>query len=462
MLSTTVRLTRAAQRSLIGVCKQQPKMLYTTQTPGGVGSSEAWRDFGRRHIAAGVGRLSELVLTDGAGSWVSDVEGNKYLDFTSGIGVVNTGHCHPTVVEAVVKQAKRLSHGQVNVVFHEPMLRLTSRLLQVMPSPDLDTVFYANSGAEAVEGAIKLARHATGKPNIIVFQGSYHGRTIGTMSLTTSKTIYKAGFGPLMPGVFVAPFPYAKQLPRGTKDMNAYCLEQVELLLKQQTDPRETAAVLLEPILGEGGYVVPDKEFMQGLKAICEKHELLFIADEIQAGFGRTGKMFAVEHFDVVPDILVIAKGLASGYPLSGIVSRKELMDKQPPGCMGGTYTGNAVACAAAEATLQVFEDENLLERATRSGEMMRARLSEMQSDSGLIQEVRGLGLMNAIEFDSNKVKPGAAGRVSQHCLQHGMLVLPCSAFDTLRFIPPLNVSENELHLGMTLLESAINAVAKE
>ena len=250
------------------------------------------------------------------------------------------------------------------------MLDLIERLKPKMPSAELDTFFFANSGAEAVENAVKLARHATKRPNIIVFQGSYHGRTLGTMALTTSKTIYSAGFGPLIPGVHVAPFPYHQQWSAHKADPTKFdaewcsqeSLNQLEILLKQRSHPEETAAILLEPVQGEGGYIAPPASFMQGLRKICDKHGILLIADEVQSGFGRTGKMFAIEHTGVTPDIMVMAKGIASGYPISGIVSRKELMDRQPAGSMGGTYSGNAVACAAAKATLEIFEEENIIE----------------------------------------------------------------------------------------------------
>jgi 4-aminobutyrate aminotransferase len=307
---------------------------------------------GKQHLARGVGRMADIVMKRGQGSWIWTADNRKLLDFTSGIAVTNLGHCHPRVVEAAQKQVATLVHAQVNIGYHAPMLELTDRLLPLMPK-GLDSLFFATSGSEAVENAVKLARHATGKQNIMVMQGGYHGRTFGAMALTTSKTVYSAGFGPLMGGVKVVPFPYSLHGPiYNDEQMSQWCLDQVKLALKQQSAPSDTAAILLEPVLGEGGYVVPPKSFLQGLRRICDEHDILLIADEVQSGFGRTGEYFAIDgHFGVVPDILVMAKGIANGFPISGLASRKELTDRQPPGSMGGTYAGNAVACAAAIAT---------------------------------------------------------------------------------------------------------------
>jgi len=322
-------------------------------------------EFAKRHVAPGIGRLTELNLVEGKGSWVWDDKGDKYLDFTCGIGVTNLGHCHPKVTRAVAEQAGKLVHAQVGVSHHDMYLRVVEKLLQIGPS-SLDCAFLWNSGSEAVEAAVKVARAATGKTNIINVQGAYHGRTIGTMSLTTSRTGYSVGQHPFMPGVFTIPFPYASQLPcpgrPDGEELSRWCLTQLELLLKQQTAPSDTAALILEPVLGEGGYVAAPASFMEGLGRICKENQILLICDEVQSGYGRTGKMFAVEHYPKVePDILVFAKGIANGYVLSGILARRELMSKQPPGSMGGTYAGNAVSCAAALAVLEVFEEEQVL-----------------------------------------------------------------------------------------------------
>lgn len=307
-------------------------------------------EFGVNHVAKGIGRLSKEVIESGSGSYVKMMSGKRFLDFTSGIGVTNLGHCHPKVTKAAQEQAGTIVHGQINIAFQKSYLELVEQMLPLMPHKSLDTFFFWNSGAEAVEAAVKLARHATKKQNIIVMQGSYHGRTFGTMAMTRSKTIYGLGYSPLMPGVFSVPFPYCSQCSVAKASDGKYnfencCMdpiEQLKLLLKRETAPSDTAALIIEPVLGEGGYVPPPKEYMAKLREICDENNILLLCDEVQCGYGRTGKMFAVEHWGVRPDILIMAKGIANGFPLSAIASRKELMDKQPPGTMGGTYAGNA------------------------------------------------------------------------------------------------------------------------
>jgi 4-aminobutyrate aminotransferase len=291
-------------------------------------------------------RIFNFVADRAEGSYIYTDDGRKFLDFTCGIGVTNTGHCHPKVVEAIREQAGNFIHAQANIVIHKPMLQLVEELRRITP-PSIDSYYFANSGAEALENAVKIARVATGRQNVIVFSGSFHGRSSGTMALTTSKTVYRTGFGPLPSGVFVSPFPYAFRLKMTEAEASEYALEQLEYLLASQTAPKETAAILIESVLGEGGYVVPPKSFMKGLREICDRHKILLIFDEVQSGFGRTGKWFAFEHFEVEPDIITAAKGIASGMPLSGVFTSTDLMLKLDVGSIGGTYGGNAVACAA-------------------------------------------------------------------------------------------------------------------
>ncbi len=410
--------------------------------------------------------LSDLVIDHASGSWMYTADGRKVLDFTSGIGVTNTGHCHPRVVAAAQEQVGKLIHGQINIVYHPPALKLAEKLREVVPA-GLDTFFFSNSGAEAVEASIKLARQATGRTNIIVFQGGFHGRTVGAMSLTTSKTIYRVGYQPLMAGVFVAPYAYCHRCPvKRAANLHPFepggecCnnpLDQVRLLLKQQTAPQETAAILVEPVLGEGGYVMPPASFMQGLREICDEHGILLIADEVQSGFGRTGTFFAVEHFGVTPDILIMAKGLASGFPLSAIAARRELMDRWIPGSHGGTYGGNAVSCAAAAETIDVIRDEGLLQNAVERGEQLTDGLTELQGRFP-IADVRGAGLMVGVEF-ADDVAYGASGKVSKACLDQDMLLLTTSIYETIRFIPPLTVSAEEIETGLRIFERALEQV---
>src|SRR6266498_4320483 len=350
------------------------------------------------HISPVWTRIFPIEAERAEGSYIYTEDGRKLLDFTCGIGVTNTGHCHPKVVEAIREQAGLFLHAQANIVIHKPMLRLIEELRTIVP-PSIDSFYFANSGAEAVENAVKIAKVATGRQNVIVFSGSFHGRTAGTMVLTTSKTVYRTGFGPLPSGVFVAPFPYAFRLKMTEAEASEYSLEQLEYLLASQTAPKETAAILVESVLGEGGYVVPPVSFMKGLREICDKHGILLIFDEVQSGFGRTGKWFALEHYHVVPDIMTVAKGIASGMPLSGVFSRTDIMLKLDVGSIGGTYGGNAVACAAGVATVRAIREEKMLENATERGIQLMTGLRKFQEEYPQIGDVRGLGLMAGTEF---------------------------------------------------------------
>jgi len=406
-------------------------------------------------------RIFSIEADHAQGCYIFDVHGNKYLDFTCGIGVTNTGHCHPRVVEAIQKQAGLLIHGQANIVFHRPMLELIHEL-QTIVNPAIDGFFFTNSGAEAIEGAIKLARHATGKSNIIVFQGSFHGRTVGTMSLTTSKTIYRSGYQPLMAGVFVAPYPYSYRYGWSDEQTSEWCLDELEFLFLSQTSPSETAAILIEPVLGEGGYVVPPAEFLTKIREICDKYGIILIIDEIQSGFGRTGKWFAQEHFNVTPDIMTVAKGIASGLPLSGVFSRLELMKKWQPGTHGGTYGGNAVACAAGVATVKAMKDEKMPENARIRGEQLINHLRRVQLDFPVIGDIRGLGLMIGVEFRTVDRKPDKATTkaVVAECFNRKLMLLTCGTYDNvIRWIPPLIVTENEIDQAIGIFVDALSSV---
>jgi len=406
---------------------------------------------------------TQIIVDHGKGSWLYDIDGKAYLDFTCGIGVTNTGHCHPKVVAAIQKQAGLLLHGQANIIFHKPMLELVSELQTIVP-PHLDGFFFSNSGAEAVEGAVKLARHATGRTNVIVFQGSFHGRTVGTMTLTTSKTIYRAGYQPLMPGVFVAPYPYAYRYGWSAEQTSEWCLQELKLLLLSQTAPQDTAAILIEPVLGEGGYVVPPTSFMQELRKLCSEHGIMLIADEIQSGFGRTGRWFAHEYFNIQPDIITIAKGLGSGLPISGVISTQEIMKKWIPGSHGGTFGGNAVAAAGAAATIRAMREENMLQNALDRGAQLVAGLKALQAQYPNIGDIRGLGLMIGTEFRTADHQPdkNTAKAVVQACQERGMLLLTCSTWDnTIRWIPPLVVTAEEIDKGLSIFAEALAEVIK-
>ncbi|KAG9078919.1 hypothetical protein FS749_009014 [Ceratobasidium sp. UAMH 11750] len=402
------------------------------------------------------------------------------LDFTTGIGVTGLGHCHPVVSKAAADQCMNLVHGQCSIGFHQPGLKLIDALLPVMPDRSLDTFFFWNSGSEAVEASIKLARAATGRQNIIAMQGGYHGRTFGAMGLTRSKTIYSEGFAPLMPGVFVTPYPYWHQLglaPTTPEDeLVRQSLHQLNLLFAQQTHPAETAAILIEPVLGEGGYVAAPASYLRGLREICDKHGILLIFDEVQCGFARTGKYFACEYSGVRPDIIVMAKGLANGFPLSGIVSRKELMDKQKPGTMGGTYAGNAVACAAAVAVTKVIHDEKILDNVNARSAELFAGIKALRQNPKVaphILDARGYGLMVGVEFASPSgssydvsVRPDApksmASRVAAKMLERNVMLLTTSIFEVVRFIPPLNISKEDMATGIRAFQEAVEEVVRE
>lgn len=406
-------------------------------------------------------RYTPIVASRAEGCYVYDQQGVPYLDFTCGIGVTNTGHCHPRVVEAIRKQAGLLLHGQINIVIHEPVLELISELRTIV-HPSLDGYFFTNSGAEALEGAVKLARHATGRSNVIVFQGSFHGRTVGTMSLTTSKTIYRVGYQPLMPGVFVAPYPYAYRFGWDEETTSRWCLDELEFLLLSQTAPQETAAILIEPVLGEGGYVPPPASFLKGLRQICDQHGILLIFDEVQSGFGRTGKWFAQEHFGVTPDIMTVAKGIASGMPLSGVFSRMDLMQKWVPGTHGGTYGGNAVACAAGAATIQAMREEKMIDNARQRGEQLISGLRHLQEEYPAIGDVRGLGLMVGAEFRTADRQPDktTAKSVVHACLDRKLMLLTCGSWDnTIRWIPPLVVNTSQINDALGIFREALEEV---
>jgi len=415
--------------------------------------------------------LLETVIVRGKGTYVWDQAGRRYLDFTSGIGVTNTGHCHPRVVTAIREQAGRLLHLQANIAYHESMLLLIGALREIVPS-ELDAFFFTNSGAEAVEAALKLARHATGRTNVIAFQRSFHGRTVGTMSLTSSKTIFRLRYQPLMPGVFFSPYAYCFRCPMAEANPEQYgfdkgcdwALEQVNFLLRSQTAPEETAAILVEPVLGEGGYAVPPAHFLQGLREICNKHDILLVLDEVQSGLGRTGRFFAFEHFDIIPDILILGKGLASGLPLSAILARSEVMDRWKPGSHGGTYGGNVLSCAASQATIRVLQEEELLENSARLGKKLMDRLNSLKKDHQCLGDVRGLGFMVGVEF----VVPGGkhpdgkkAKAIQKRCLKEGLILLTCGTEDNvIRWIPPLIINERHLEEALDIFKQALKVTA--
>ncbi|MFI9027882.1 aspartate aminotransferase family protein [Streptomyces sp. NPDC053560] len=416
------------------------------------------------HLSEHLRQATPVVAERGEGVHLFGTDGRRYLDFTAGIGVTSTGHCHPRVVAAAQEQVATLIHGQYTTVMHQPLQKLVERLGDVLPQ-GLDSLFFSNSGSEAVEAAMRLARQATGRPNIVVCQGGFHGRTVAAASLTTSGTKVRTGFGPLMSGVHVTPFPntyyYASRYGWDEEATTRFALRELDHLLQTVTDPDDTAAIIVEPVLGEGGYTPANTAFLQGLRERADRHGILLILDEVQTGVGRTGRFWGHDHFGVRPDIIITAKGLASGFPLSGIAASDEIMSKARPGSQGGTYGGNAVACAAALATLDVVEEEGLVANAATMGARLRAGLEDVAAKTPAIGDVRGLGLMLANEFVTDDGEPDAktAARVQQAAVDEGLLLLTCGPWgNVVRLIPALIVSEEQIDEGLRAWSAAVQA----
>lgn len=408
-------------------------------------------------------RTTDLEVVSGSGCTVTTAGGEEYLDFTAGIAVASTGHCHPRVVEAIARQASQFIHAQANCYRSPLPEELATRLAQITPSA-IDSFFFSNSGAEATEAAVKLARHATGRPNVIVVQGGFHGRTYLTMAMTTSKVGVRAGYQPLPAGVYVTAFPR----PFAWKVSEAAAVERaladLRLLLATQTAPAETAAFVIEPVLGEGGYLPAPAAYLRGAREICGEHGILFVADEVQTGFARTGRMFAVEHSGVQPDIMVMAKGIASGFPISAIGARAELMAHWNRGAHGGTYGANPIGCAAALATIDVILDEQLVARSGARGGQLIEGLRALQTRNPGVGDVRGLGLMVAAELTRADGSPDASrtAAVMEHCLLESHLVLMSCGADgnVVRFMPPLVVSEQHIGEALNAFDKALAATS--
>jgi 4-aminobutyrate aminotransferase len=400
-------------------------------------------------------KVTDLRVESGRGCRVTTVDGDEYLDFAAGIAVNSTGHSHPHVVEAIARQAGRFIHAQVNVFTHDLLEPLAARLAELTPGA-IDTFFFANSGAEITEAAVKLAKQVTGRPNVIVFDGSFHGRTHLAMAMTTSKTAYRAGHTPLPSGIFVAPFPDLLAPDEDAEVSRA--LAGVDRVLATLTAPSETAAMILEPVLGEGGYAPAPKAFVAGLVERCREYGILFVADEVQSGFGRTGRMFAVDHLGIEPDVICMAKGIASGFPFAALGTRRELDDRWPRGSHGGTYGGNPIGCAAALATIEVMSEPGFLDNVAARGRQLVDGLAELQRTETGVRQVRGVGLMVATVF----AEPGRVAAVMHHCLHEGRLILMSAGTDgtVLRWMPPLVVSAAEIDEALQAFAAALKATA--
>lgn len=409
-------------------------------------------------------RYTDLIVARASGSWLTTVTGERYLDYTSGIGVTNTGHAHPRVVAAIRDQAERGLHLQQNIVYHQPGLELHRRLPDRFPNPRAGVdygLFLSNSGAEAVEASVKLAKYVTRRPSVVVFRGGFHGRTHGAMALTSSGIKSRAHYEPLMGGVHFVPFPYPLHMGGPDAALGA-TMAAIDELFATLIAPDDVAAFIVEPILGEGGYVVPPNGFLPALREVADRHGILLVADEIQTGFGRTGRFFAAEWTDASPDIVVMAKGIASGMPLSGILASRELLDRWEPGAHGGTYGGNAVSCAAALATLDVIDDEGLVGRAETIGDRILDGLSRLAAGRSSVAEVRGRGAMVGIEFADVKnlrPMPEVAARFAAECCRRQLLVLKCGTHgQVVRIVPPLTTEDDEVGEAIGTMGEALHA----
>jgi len=403
--------------------------------------------------------LTPHQIVKGEGIYLYDHLGNSYTDFTSGIGVTSTGHCHPKVVAAIREQAGELLFGQMNCVIPAKTIELAEKLNALTPDP-INRFFFSNSGAEATEACVKLAKTATGRSNVIVFQGSFHGRTHLAMAMTTSRTVYRHRYQPLPGGIFVAPFPYSYFYGWSDEATTDFCLRQLDVIFQGQTAPDETAAIIIEPILGEGGYVPAPIGFIQALRTLCDKHGILLILDEVQSGFARTGKFFCYEYAEIIPDIIVMAKGLGSGLPISAIAASAALMEKWTPGTHGGTYGGgSAIASAAACATIEVIQQEQLTQNALLRGQQLQEGLKKLQQQYPVMGDIRGKGLMTAVEFTDPQGLPDAAttNAVLQACLKQQLLLLSCGTYkNVIRWIPPLIVTADEITRALDIFEQAL------
>ena len=420
-----------------------------------------------RYVPRGMASTMPVFAASGKGATLTDVDGNSYIDFATGISVMNVGHSHPRVVKAITEQAQQLVHSGGPVMMPDAYVRLAKRLCEITPGAFAKKALLINSGAEAVENAIKVVRQATGRPAVISFHNSFHGRTLMSMTLTGKVSPYRQNFGPWAPEVYQVPYPYEYRRPAGmaAESLGGSCVEAVRQLFKTTVPAERVAGILVEPVQGEGGFVVPPPDFLPALRKLCTDHQIPLIADEVQTGFGRTGKMFAVEHWGIEPDLIVLAKTLGGGLPLGAVVGRSELMDATNPGGLGGTFGGNPVACAAALAVIDVLLDEQLPARGAKLGERALTRMRGWKERFPYIGDVRGRGAMIAMELVTDRTTREPAGTMTndilKYCHAHGLVLLKAGLYDNvIRLLFPLVIAEQELDRGLDILEEALTAVA--
>jgi 4-aminobutyrate aminotransferase/(S)-3-amino-2-methylpropionate transaminase len=425
----------------------------------------------RRHAAVphGSGYGVPTFAESAKGALIKDVDGNQFIDFAGAIGVINVGHSHDKVVNALHDQVDKFIHTGFNVMMYDSYIELSERIAALAPGSFNKKAMFFNSGAEAVENAVKIAKKYTGRQSIISFSGGFHGRTLLGMSLTGKIHPYKYEYGPFAPEIYHAPFPYNYRRPEemSEKAYNDYILKQIENFFITEVDPNLVAGFVMEPVQGESGFIVPDKEFVQGVYELCKKHGILFIADEIQTGFGRTGKYFAMEHYGVEPDLITISKSMAAGIPISGVIGREEVMDSANAGELGGTYNGSPLGCRAGLAVLDIMEKENLNERAEKIGETVLSHFERMHDRFKVIGDYRGLGAMCALEFVEDRSTKTPAKKVTGEVLQaahkRGLIALKAGMHDNVvRLLMPLVISDEQLEEGLKILEEAIEEVMAE
>lgn len=421
------------------------------------------------YVPAGVYLVQPVTIAKSHGALMEDVDGNTLIDFTSGIGVTSLGHCSEEIVATINEQAGKLIHSCIHVANYKPYVDLAKKLTEITPGKYKKRALMLNSGSEAVENAVKIVRQATKRSNIISFENSFHGRTYMAMTLTGKVDPYKIGLGPFVPGVYFTPFPYSYRCPWGTTDKEECgkaAIQHIEKnIFKTQVDPNTVGAFIAETIQGEGGFIDPPKNFYPMLKELCDEHGIKLIIDEVQTGFGRTGKMFGIEHYDVVPDVITMAKAIANGLPLSAVVASEDLMKDIYPGSLGGTYGGNPIACATALKVIEIMEREKIPERAAKMGVKLRKRLDEFNEKYPKIGEVRGLGPMLAMEFvkDLKTKEPDAetSSAIMKDALKHGLMTLKAGLYNNvIRLHPPLIIEDGLLETGLDILETSINKYA--
>src|SRR5436305_11868952 len=420
----------------------------------------------QQFVARGVSSTMNVFAAKADGAIIEDVDGNRYIDFAGAIGTMNIGHARPEVTRAIAEQAAKFTHTCFSVMMYEPYVALAERIVNIAPGSFAKKALFFNSGAEAVENAVKIARYATGKPAIITFDNAFHGRTLMTMTMTAKVKPYKHRFGPYAPEVYHAPFTYPYRMNMTAQEASDFCIQELERMFVGEVAPDQVAAIVIEPVQGEGGFMPAPAGFLHALKAVCEKYDILFIADEIQSGFCRTGRMFAVDHDGVAPDLMIIAKSMGAGMPISGVVGRADIMDAPPPGTLGGTYSGNPVACAAAIAVLDLFEKEDYAARSRNVGQAVTERFLKLQDKYLLVGDVRGIGGMVARELvkDRSTKEPDsqAASDILATAHKRGLVLIKAGMYDNvLRVLVPLCVTDEQLQQGLDIFEDAFTSVAE-